>query len=99
MGGSILSTTILLLPLKQNIFFVSIYLATASREDGAQALKLQFEYTNPLSWVSSLLTCAGKKSLEDERGPISHQLAQDELCVASGVLLFIWFFPLTIFPH
>ena len=30
-------------------FFVQ-YLATGSREDGAQALKLQFAGTNPLSW-------------------------------------------------
>ena len=48
-GGSILSATILLLPLKLNILFVK-YLATGSREDGAQALKLQFECTNPLLW-------------------------------------------------
>ena len=52
MGSSILSATTLLLPLKQNIFFFFFvkYLATGSREDGAQALKLQFAGTNFLSW-------------------------------------------------
>ena len=51
-GSSVLSATILLLPLKLNIFFMK-YLATGSREDGAQALKLQFECI-PYHGVSSL---------------------------------------------
>ena len=48
MGGSIFSATVLLLPLKLNISLVK-YLVTGSREDGAQALKLQFECNNPVS--------------------------------------------------
>ena len=68
-----------------HLLFVK-YLATGSREDGAQALKFQFECTN---LVSTLLTCRK----EDERRPKSHPLSHDELCVASRRYFSFGFFP------
>ena len=81
-------------------FFVWVYILLQEAEKmGLKPWSSSLHVPIPYHGVSSLLTCAGKKNLEDERGPKSHQLAHDELCVASGVLLFICFFPLTILPH
>jgi len=74
----------------------SILSATIPAATGAQNLELQFAV--PYHVVSSL-------SYVQERRPwkmggdliVIDQLMMNS-CVASGVL-FIWFFPLTIFPH
>ena len=50
----------LLLPLKQNIFFWSIFCYREQRI-GGQALNLQYDSINPLSWVALFLTCTGRK--------------------------------------
>ena len=56
------SQQLLLLPLKQNIFFWSISCYREQRIWG-QALKLQYDSINPLSWVALFLTCTRRKSV------------------------------------
>ena len=95
-GGSILSATILLHAATEAKHFscVSILLQEAGKM-GLKPWSSSLHVPIPYHGVSSLLTYEGKKNLEDEMGPKSHQLAHNELCVTSGVLLFIWFFS----PH
>ena len=107
-GGSILSATIPAVTEEKHnfiiiiiiiiFFFFEVYLATENREVGAQNLKLQFAV--PYHVVSSLSHVhAGKKTLEDGRRSNSFRSAHDELLCSLWGVIFIWFFPLTIFPH
>ena len=107
-GGSILSATIpavteekhnfIIIIIIIYYFFPEVYFATGNREVGAQNLKLQFAV--PYHVVSSLSHVhAGKKTLEDGRRSNSYRSAHDELLCSLWGVIFIWFFPLTIFPH
>ena len=74
------------------------YLATGSREEELSPEAPVCMYQSPIIGCLVSLS-AGKKIdiLKGGRRSDNHRLANDELYVASGVLLFIWFFPITIF--
>ena len=93
-----LKKNIILLLLLLLLLFFEVYLATGNREVGAHNLKLQFAV--PYHVVSSLSHVhAGKKTLEDGRRSNSFRSAHDELLCSLWGVIFIWFFPLTIFPQ
>ena len=108
MGGSILSATTPAATEVKHTFLK--YLATGSREEElspeAPVCMYQSLIMSPEAPVhmyqSLIMGClvflsAGKKILKGGRRSDSHRLANDKLYVASGVLLFIWFFPIAIF--
>ena len=94
MGGSILSAMTPAATEAKHTFLK--YLATGSREEELSPEAPVCMYQSPIMGCLVFLS-AGKKILKGGRRSDSHQLANDELYVASGVLLFSWFFPTAIF--
>ena len=92
MGGSVLLATT---PAATEAKYLSeVYLATGSREDGA---KLQFVRTNSYHGVSSLSHVKERRAQQMADLIVIDQLMMNSECLWG--VIFIWLFPLTIFPH
>ena len=94
------SQQLFLLSLKKNIILFNYFFWSIScyrkTEVGAQNLKLQFAV--PYHVVYSL-SHVQERTLEDGRRSNSYRSAHNELLYSFWGVIFIWFFPLTIFPH